>query len=57
MSNLTFVLLAVVLGCGVLWFFKRQRKDAAEKQARVDRKARIARADAAAIKRAIDGRR
>ncbi len=57
MSIAAWIFLAAALAWGVLRFARHRDRQAADQKAGVDRKARIARADAQAIKRTLDGRR
>jgi peptidoglycan/LPS O-acetylase OafA/YrhL len=57
MTPFIWILLAVALAWGVLWFFRRRGKQESERVARADKRAKLARADAKAIQRTLDGRR
>lgn len=57
MEALVGLLLAVVVGYGVLRFLRSRAKAQAEARSRAEKLAKVAREDAKALQRAIDGRR
>ncbi len=57
MTVFIWILLAAVVGYGILWFFRRRDRHEAEKQARADKRAKVARDDAQAMRRTLNGRR
>ena len=57
MEAVVWILLAVGLGLGALWFFKNRGKRDSDLKAKASKKADSARADASAIQRTLDGRR
>lgn len=57
MEPTLFVLLAAVLGYGVYWLLRRRARLETDRQARADKRAKLARDDAKAIQRTLDGRR
>jgi len=57
MEPTLYVLLAAVLGYGVYWLLRRRARLETDRQARADKRAKLARDDAKAIQRTLDGRR
>ena len=57
METTVWILLAVGLGCGALWFFRHRGKRDSDRKAQADKKATAARDDANAIQRTLDRRR
>jgi len=57
MEPTLFILLAAVLGYGVYWLLRRRARLNTDRQTRADKRAKLARDDAKAIQRTLDGRR
>lgn len=57
MSTAAWIFLAAALAYGLLRFVRHRDKRAADRQAGVDKKARIARNNAQDVQRSLDGRR
>lgn len=57
MTPFVWILVAAALGYGVLRFLKHRDKRETEKQDRADKRAKIARDDAQAMQRTLNGRR
>ena len=57
MTPFIWILVAAALGYGVLRFFKHRDKRETEKQDRADKRAKVARDDAQAMQRTLNGRR
>ena len=57
MTSLIWILLAVGVGYGAVWLMRHRGKRETDRQVRADKRAKLARDDAKAIQRTLDGRR